>query len=107
MIAAVCTLIFAVAMNEGQLKLGEAEIAAGSQLQNAADAQVSATNLKVAAGGLLIGHESQVTGHRGKLGDGGIAQGLTAMGHEGGPVDLRQEDLPHLDEEEPEGNEGE
>lgn len=45
--------IFAVAMNEGQLKLGEAEIAAGSQLQNAADAQVSATNLKVAAGGLL------------------------------------------------------
>lgn len=45
--------IFAVAMNEGQMKLGEAEIAAGSQLQNAADAQVSATNLKVAAGGLL------------------------------------------------------
>lgn len=45
--------IFAAVKNEGTLKLGQAEIKAGSQLHNASGGTVTATNLTVGAGALF------------------------------------------------------
>ena len=51
--AAASKPVFAVLLNEGTLQAGDVLVAKGAQLQNAAGAQASASNLTVEAGALL------------------------------------------------------